>query len=81
MINFIQTKYVNDFKNNETFYIYISDWNNTCPFHKFFRCDDGTCIYAMTICDGFPDCPDASEESPDLCSKYNFYNVTNSHNR
>ncbi|GFR68382.1 low-density lipoprotein receptor [Elysia marginata] len=34
-----------------------------------FRCDDGTCIPRAYKCDGFPQCPDSSDEKVDLCCK------------
>ena len=27
-----------------------------------FRCDDGTWIFPLSVCDGLPDCPDWSDE-------------------
>lgn len=33
-----------------------------------FRCQDGTCIAASVVCNGVPNCPDDSDESPAICN-------------
>lgn len=33
-----------------------------CPPTREFRCNDGTCVASDTICDGFSDCKDESDE-------------------
>lgn len=34
-----------------------------------YQCKDESCISPLFVCDGTPNCPDASDESPD-CGKY-----------
>ncbi|KAJ8298213.1 hypothetical protein KUTeg_024744 [Tegillarca granosa] len=39
-----------------------------CQSHQY-QCKDNTCISSLLVCDGTPNCPDASDESPDCeCS-------------
>ncbi|CAG2163009.1 unnamed protein product [Oppiella nova] len=38
-----------------------------CPTNTFFSCGNRLCIPKRYVCDGFTDCPNDRDESPDLC--------------
>merc|ERR1712142_995998 len=43
--------------------------DNPCPAFEPFRCpEEGKCISIQYLCDGAPDCSDAYDENPRLCT-------------
>ena len=47
--------------------LYFCHRKNCSCSHLYFQCDTGGCIPSSTICDGFRDCNDASDENPEMC--------------
>lgn len=36
---------------------------------RHFRCASDDCVHISFVCDTDPDCPDGSDENPELCNK------------
>lgn len=47
---------------------------STCA-DDFFRCDNGKCVPERWVCDSSNDCLDNSDEKPELCSKFLYFNI------
>ena len=49
--------------------MYVStDVVKECPGFMY-SCEDGACVPMRDECDGYPDCPDGSDEGP-VCSAF-----------
>lgn len=53
---------------SQSIYVTIqAEHSGDCPTNKFFSCGNRLCIPKRYVCDGFTDCPNDNDESPELC--------------